>query len=147
MTQPSPRIADVELYPDEATAVVAMHPPAGERREPRPPLPEWATPPEVVDREGVTRLRPSDMAIRDYRVRPGLRYGDLVRHHGRDRLVLNLADLRPFGHQFYDDIFAILRELGIVGGRLAICGAGEWFVERLGLYRNFIRVVSGSAVA
>ena len=39
------------------------------------------------------------------------------------------------------------RELGIVGGRLAIWGAGEWFVERLGLYRNFIRVVSGSPVA
>jgi len=112
MTQPSPRIADVELYPDEATAVVAIHPPAGERREPRPPLPDWATPPEVVDRAGVTRLRPSDMAIRDYRVRLGLRYGDLVRHHGRDRLVLNLADVRPFGHQFYDDIFATYANSG-----------------------------------
>jgi len=101
MTQPSPRIADVELYPDAATAVAAIRPQAGERREPRPPLPEWATPPEVVDREGVTRLRPSDTAIRDDRVRPGLRYRDLVRHPGRDRLVLNLADLCPFRHPFH----------------------------------------------
>jgi hypothetical protein len=60
--QPSPRIDDVELHPDEATAVAAVRPPAGERRELRPPLPEWATSPEVVDREGVTRLRPSDTA-------------------------------------------------------------------------------------
>jgi hypothetical protein len=35
-------------------------------------------------------------------------------------------------------------ELGIIGGRLAICSAGEWFVVRLGMYRNFIRGVSGS---
>jgi hypothetical protein len=58
-------------------------------------------------------------------------------------LVLNMADLRPFGHPFHDDIFAILGELRSVGGRLAICGAGEWYAERLGMYRPFIRAVSG----
>jgi hypothetical protein len=75
MTQPSARIADVELYPGEATSVAAIRPLTGERRELRLPLPEWVTPPEVVDREGVTRLRPSDTGTRDDRVRPGLRSG------------------------------------------------------------------------
>jgi hypothetical protein len=110
-------------------------------RETRLPLPEWAAPPEVADIEGVTVLRPNDAAIRVDR--PGLRYRDLIRHHGRDRLVLNMAGLRPFGHPFHDDIFLILGALGLVGGRLAICGAGEWYVELLGMYRRNIRVVHG----
>jgi hypothetical protein len=144
MTQPSPVPADVELYADEAAAVAALRPPASEGPEPRMPLPEWATPPEVVDGEGVTLLRPDDALIRDDRVRPGLRYRDLVRHYGRDRLVLNMEDLRPFGHPFHDDIFALLYELGSVGGRLAICGAADQYVELLRTYHKFIRVVSGA---
>ena len=93
--------------------------PYGHRRasaaNPRPPLPAWATPPEAVDREGVMRLRSSDTAIRDDRVRLDSRYRNLVRHQGRDRLVPTLADFRPFGHPFHDDIFAILRALREVG--------------------------------
>ena len=95
--------------------------------------------------EGVTRIRPDDAVIRDGRSRPGLRYLDLVRHHGRDRLVLDISDLRPFGHPFHDDILMILRELGAVGGRLAICGAKESYIQILRINRRFIHFVTGSA--
>jgi hypothetical protein len=143
MTEPSCLVfADVEVYADEAAAVAALRPPLGQRRAPVPALPEWATPPEVVEIDGVTRLRPNDAAVRDECVRLGQRYRDLVRHYGRDRLVLNMADLRPFGHPFHDDLFLVLGALGQVGGRLAICGNVDWYVERLSVYR-FIRVVSG----
>jgi len=141
-------LADIELYANEAAAIAALQLPV-DAPPARLPLPEWAKAPEVVDVGCVTRVRPDDVELRlveDVALRPGLRYRDLVRHYGRDRLVLDLTDIRPFGHPFHDDVFAILRELGKVGGRLAICGAGEWYVERMGMYRRFIRVVPGSPV-
>jgi hypothetical protein len=138
--QPSPHFVDVELYADEATAIAALRPGTGERHDARSPLPDWAISPEVADKEGVTRIRPDDTVIRDERVRPGLRNRDLVRHNGRGRLVLKMADLHPFGHPFHDDIVAILREPGLAGGRLAICGAAKWYTKRPGMFP--IRVVS-----
>lgn len=140
-------LPDIELYPDEATAVAALTTRAGDCLAGSPPLPAWATAPGVEDRQGVTLLRPDDAIIRDEGVRRGLMYRDLVRSHGRSRLVLNLGGIRPFGHPFHDDIFAVLHELGRVGGRLAICGAGAWFTERLQLYGPLIRVAAESSSA
>jgi hypothetical protein len=140
-------LPDIELYSDEATAVAGLTTRAGACPAGSPPLPAWATAPEVEDSQGVTLLRPDDAVIRDEGVRRGLMYRDLVRFHGRSRLVLNLEGISPFGHPFHDDIFAVLHELGLVGGRLAICGAGAWYTERLQLYEPLIRVVVESSSA
>lgn len=134
MTQRSPEFASVEFYAHEAEAIAALRPQPGERRASGSPLPAWATASEVMEVGGVTRLRPDNAAIRDMEARPGLRYRDLVRHHGRDRLVLDFTALLPFGHPFHDDIFLILHELGRIGGRLAIYGAADWYINRLSLY-------------
>lgn len=146
MTRSSFTFAAVEFYADEAKAIIALGLRPVERRAAVPALPNWATAPEVMDVGEVTWLRPDDTAIRDMVARPGLRYRDLVRHYGRDRLVLDFAALHPFGHPFHDDIFAILRELGRVDGRLAICNAGAWYVACLRLYRSIRVIVDPSGV-
>ena len=133
---PAVQLARIEAYADRASAIDGLRPHPAGPSDPLPPLPGWATAPEVVELEGVTLVRPDDAAIRDEYVRPGLRYRDLVRDHGRCRVVLDLAGIRPFGHPFHDDLFAILRELGRGGGRLALCGGEAWFIDRLPMYRR-----------
>lgn len=119
-------------YADSPTSnSFPMRQPPSDRHAPKSPLPEWATPPEVEEVDGVTRLRPNDRLIKDVARRIGLQYRDFVRHHGRDRLVLDITNLLPFGHPFHDDIWMILRELGFIGGRLAICGAKGWYIDLL----------------
>jgi hypothetical protein len=149
MADSLPRFADFELYPDEASAIAALLPAAAGWAGPAPDPSGSAAAPEVLVVDGVTVIRPNDAAIRDENLltRPGLRYRDLVRHHGHCIVVLDLAGLRPFGHPFHDDIFAMLRELGSVGGRLAVCGAETWYTDRLLMYRRLVRVVVADRVA
>lgn len=70
-------------------------------------------------------MRPENTAVQDDKARPGLGYRHLVQRYGRDRLALYLADIRCFGHPFHDDIFAVLRALGRLDGRLALCCVGH----------------------
>ena len=52
----TPRIfANIELYANEAAAIVALQLTRDALSPPRPPLPEWAKAPEVVDIGSVTR--------------------------------------------------------------------------------------------
>ncbi len=149
MINTSRTLSNVELYADEAAARAALRIPREGRLQTLPALPDWALAPEVIEVEGVTRVRPDDVALRvvvDVDMRPGLRYRDLVRHYGRHRLVLDFTGIGPFGHPFHDDIFAILSELRRVGGRLGICGAGKWYVERLKMYPKDICVVPCQSV-
>ncbi len=145
MANAVPVLADMELYADLASAVAALRSAGDGRIDIDLPTPRPAFAPDVTLVGAVTLIRPDDAAIRDEGLltRPGLRYRDLVRHDGHRRLVIDFAGLRPFGHPFHDDIFAILRELGGVGGRLAICGAETWYTDRLPMYRQFVRVVMG----
>jgi hypothetical protein len=135
----------IEVYADEPEAIRALQ---GELPVPltgtaaRPPLPGFASAVGAFDVEGVTRIRLDDAVIRDERLRPGLLYARVVWQYRRDRLVLNFAGLRPFGRPFDDDMFAILRALDWVGGRLAICNVAAWYLERLRRY-PFLRVKFG----
>jgi hypothetical protein len=145
MTNAVPVLADMELYADLASAVAALRPAVESGTDVDLLTPRPADGPEVTSVGAVTLLRPADAAIRDEGLltRPGLRYRDLVRRHGHRLLVIDFTGLQPFGHPFHDDIFAMLRELGRVGGRLAICGAGAWYTDRLPMFSRFLQVVVG----
>lgn len=134
--------AALELFLDTVEAVEALQPAPNGGAGSQPPF-SLVLPAGVVVRGCVTLIRPDDAAIRDEdpSTRPGLRYRDLVRHHGHRRLVMDFGGLRVFGHPFHDDLFAILRELGCVGGRFAVCGAAGWYTDRLAMYQRVIRVV------
>ena len=137
-----PVFADVEVCPDEPAAISALQhesPASLACSTARRPLPGFAGPLGVVDIGRVTRIRPDNVSIRAEGLRPGLLYRQLVTEYARDRLVLNFADLRPFGHPFHDDLFAILRALGQAKGRLALCCVEAWYLERHRMY-TFIRV-------
>jgi hypothetical protein len=137
-----PSFFEIQVYPDEAAAIHALQTqspvPLTGAAVP-PPLPEFAAAIEAVNVEGVTRIRLANDSIRDEQLRPGLLCARLVSECGADRLVLNFAGLRPFGHPFQDDIWAVVRELARVKGRLALCCVEPWYLERLRLY-PFLRV-------
>ena len=131
---PSP-FAKIEIFTNTDEAVDALRPDPNEHPKRFLPLPTWATPPEVIEADGVTLLRPNDASIREIEPRVGSLYRELISQYGRDRLVLDFSDLRPFSHPFHDDMFAVLAAVKEVNGRIAICGSQDWYINRLSAYR------------
>jgi hypothetical protein len=131
------KFAEIEVFPDEPTAIQALQ---GDIHDPvpgspaRPPLPRFAAALRAADLGGVTLIRLDNTVLWDKRLLPVPMYYRLVSEYGRDRLVVNFAGVTSLGHPFHEDMFAILGQLGRVGGRLAVCGGGEMWLEMVRRY-------------
>jgi hypothetical protein len=135
MTDIGARLLEIEIYPDEASAIRALQ--GNEAAKFCQPLPEEAHLLGAKDVGSVTVIRVDDEAIKAQRmgqgrgIGPGQFYFQLVKEYSRDRLVMNFADVSSFGLQFNSDMFRIFFALTQVGGRIGLCNVGEWYLAVL----------------